>query len=301
MPHPEVTIDITKCTGCQTCISVCPDQTIAIIDKVAAIVGEKCMICGHCMAACPTDAITVQGIDVDAGSFTTFESDERWLSPGDFDISQLVRLMRSRRSIRNYSDKSVPVELLNDLVKIGATAPSGTNSQKWTFTILQKRADVLHLGDKVAEFFTRLNRQANSILLRKSLQLLGKPELQNYYNRYHKTVSGALEDWQERNIDRLFHGAPAAILVGSQPGASCPAEDALLATQNILLAAHGMGLGTCLIGYVVEAIKRDKSIKKYLNIPPEENIYSVIAIGHGIERYQTLTGRKKIFARVFAG
>lgn len=299
MPKPEVTIDITKCTGCQTCISVCPDQTISIIDNVAAVVGEKCMICGHCMASCPTDAITVHDIDVESSNFKSFDADYRWLPPGDFDTSQLVSLMRSRRSIRNYADKPVPLDLLNDLIKIGATAPSGTNSQKWTFSILSKRDDVANLGDKVAGFFTKLNRQANNIVLRKTLQLFGKPELQNYYKRYYKTVADALEAWHEKKIDRLFHGAPAAILVGSQPGASCPAEDALLATQNILLAAHSMGLGTCLIGYVVEAIKRDKSIKKYLHIPLEENIYSVIAIGYGTENYKALTGRKKIFTRIF--
>lgn len=299
MTQPNISIDITKCTGCKTCISVCPDKTIALIDDVAAIVGEKCMICGHCMASCPSDAITVHDIDVDTSIFATFDSDKRWMTPGDFDISQLVRLMRSRRSVRNYSDRPVPLDLLMDLIKIGASAPSGTNSQKWTFSILSKRADVANLGDKVAGFFTRLNRQANKIVLRKTLQLFGKPELRNYYKRYYKTVADALKDWHDKKIDRLFHGAPAAILVGSQPGASCPAEDALLATQNILLAAHSMGLGTCLVGYVVEAVKRDKSIKKYLDIPPEEKIYSVIAIGYGTEKYKTLAGRKKIFTRIF--
>ena len=58
-------------------------------------------------------------------------------------------------------------------------------------------------------------------------------------------------------MDRLFHGAAAAILVTGRRQASCPAEDALLATQNILLAAHAMGLGSCLIGFAVEAMRRD--------------------------------------------
>ena len=39
--------------------------------------------------------------------------------------------------------------------------------------------------------------------------------------------------------------------VATAPGASSPKEDALLASQNILLAAHAMGLGTCLIGFAV--------------------------------------------------
>ncbi len=53
----------------------------------------------------------------------------------------------------------------------------------------------------------------------------------------------------EKGKDLLFHGAPAAIIVASKEEASCPSEDSLLATQNILLGAHSLGLGTCLVGF----------------------------------------------------
>ena len=57
-----------------------------------------------------------------------------------------------------------------------------------------------------------------------------------------------MENFPKSVKDQLFHGSTAAILTGSNPGVSCPAEDAPLATQNILLAAHSIGLGSCLIG-----------------------------------------------------
>ena len=299
MAAPDIHFDNTKCFGCGACINVCPDSTLSLVADTATVTGEKCMVCGHCMAACPVDAIVVAGIDPEASRFHTFQPSETWQPPGVFDISSLVDLMRSRRSVRNYADKPVSLETLNDLAKIGATAPSGTNSQKWTFTLLPDRETVLELGNMVALFYDKLNRQAANTIVRKTLQLFGKPDLLNYYKRYFKTVAGALEDWQQKKIDRLFHGAPAAILVGSQPGASCPAEDALLATQNILLAAHSMGLGTCLIGYVVEAIKRDRKIKSFLNIPADEKTHAVIAVGYGLENYRFVTGRKKLLTRVF--
>jgi nitroreductase len=98
----------------------------------------------------------------------------------------------------------------------------------------------------------------------------------------------------------LFHGAPAAIVVGSVPGGSCPAEDALLATQNILLGAHALGLGTCLIGFAVSAMARDARIKDLLGIPRRESVHAVVAVGHPAVAYQRLTGRKRAAAR-FAG
>jgi nitroreductase len=106
-----------------------------------------------------------------------------------------------------------------------------------------------------------------------------------------------LADWEERGRDRLFHGAPAVIVVGSVPGASCPAEDALLAAQNILLGAHALGLGTCLIGFAVSAIQKDGRIKDVLKIPREENVHAVITVGHPAVTYQRLTGRKKALSR----
>jgi hypothetical protein len=67
-----------------------------------------------------------------------------------------------------------------------------------------------------------------------------------------------LADWYENGVDRLFHGAPAALVVAADRSlSSCPQEDALLATQNILLAAEAVGVATCLIGFVVEAAARD--------------------------------------------
>jgi nitroreductase len=74
-------------------------------------------------------------------------------------------------------------------------------------------------------------------------------------------------------------------------------EDALLATQNILLGAHSIGLGTCLVGFAVAAMQKDKSLKVALDIPPNEPVYSVIALGHPDETYLRPAGRKKPLVR----
>ena len=193
----------------------------------------------------------------------------------------LVQLMASRRSCRCFTDQPVDRAMLEDLIKIGITAPSGTNSQAWTFTILPTRKAVTSFAEHIASYFGRLNTTAEKTLLRMFLKLIGKGELDAYYHGYYRKVKEALEEWDGGSgKDRLFHGSTAAILVGSKPGASCPAEDALLATQNILLAAHSMGLGSCLIGYAVAAMKKDPSIQQSIGIPSEEEIHAVIALGY---------------------
>ena len=285
-------IDPQRCTGCGLCVRVCPDQTISMHDGKAVVTGNVSMHCGHCAAVCPADAVSVGAIEPAAQDFKTFQIDDRWVGYGKSDVRDLVRLMRSRRSCRNYKDQNLDRSLLEDLVKIGITAPSGTNSQKWTFTILPDRQAVLALGRKIGAFFERLNRLAENTMLRKLLKAVGKPTLENYYSEYHDVVADALQQWEETGRDRLFHGAPAVIIVGSQPGASCPAEDALLATQNMLLAAHCMGLGTCLVGFAKDALEHDRKIKASIGIPAQETVYAVVAIGFPDEVYQRSAGRK---------
>ena len=290
-------IDPNLCTGCGLCVRVCPADTIEIRDGMALVTGDHCLACGHCAAICPTGAIVVGDIDLDSLRFASFPLDRNWLAPGEYAPAELVRLMASRRSCRNYRDTPVDKEILADLVKIGATAPSGTNSQRWTFTILAQRAEVSALGNQIGLYFEKLNRWAANPLIRLLARLMGKPALADYYRRHYQSVQKSLQEWREEGRDRLFHGATAAILIGSRPGASCPAEDALLASQNILLAAHAMGLGTCLIGFAVEALARDSKCRKLLELPGDEPVYAVIALGYPLEPYQHLTGRKKPLVR----
>lgn len=292
-------IDPQKCIGCGLCVKVCPSDTISMQDDKAWVTGDRSLQCGHCVAVCPVDAVQVVAIDAQGLSFNNFNLKNDWLPPGDFDTAQLVQLMASRRSCRNYTDRSVDRSVLQDLVKAGTTAPSGTNCQNWTFTVLPDRAAVNEFGQRIGSFFKNLNRLAEKRLMRKALKMIGKPTLDNYYHDFYQSVKDGLKEWELYGRDRLFYGAPAVIVVATKPGGSCPKEDAMLATQNMLLTAHSMGLGTCLIGFAVEAIINDSTIQQFLTIPAEETVCSVIAIGYPDEEYQGLTGRKKVIIRYF--
>jgi nitroreductase/NAD-dependent dihydropyrimidine dehydrogenase PreA subunit len=301
MEDNQIEIDIDLCTGCGLCVTVCPTGTISLIEGKATVSGEESISCGHCEAVCPLKAIRVKVIDEEMSQYKTFTTEKHWLPPGKYNTSLLVRLMASRRSCRHFTDQAVERAVLEDLMKIGITAPSGTNSQSWTFTILPTRKAVTAFAESVACFFGRLNNTAEKTLLRLFLKLMGKGELDAYYRGYYRKVKEALEEWYGSGKDQLFHGSTAVMIIGSKPGASCPAEDALLATQNILLAAHSMGLGSCLIGFAVTAMKKDPSIQRSVGIPAEEEIHAVIALGYPDEVYQRIAGRKKVMPRYFEG
>jgi nitroreductase/NAD-dependent dihydropyrimidine dehydrogenase PreA subunit len=292
----KIAINPDKCNGCGLCVGACPCRALVIQDEKAVVSGTESIGCGHCEAICPKGAIKINEEQADF-SFSQTDNTYRHIPPGDFDLSSLICLMRSRRSYRNYTAEPVDPAQLNDLVLIGITAPSGTNSQCWTFSLLPDREKVIALGDAIALYFKRLNKIAGNPLLRIFDKVFSKGRLENYYRNHYTSVRKSLDLWYREGHDQLFHGATAVIIVGSKPEASCPHDDALLATQNILLGAHAMGLGSCLIGYAVHALNNYPKIKKELNIPLAEHIYSVIALGHPAEKYLRPIGRRAPLVR----
>jgi len=289
-------IDRDLCIGCGLCVEVCPAKTISMQNGKAVVSGTYSMGCGHCEAVCPVQAIRVEALE-HPFALSSVTTDDRWMPHGEYDTGQLVRLMRSRRSCRNYANKKIERNVLEDLVKIGTTAPSGTNSQLWSFTVIASRREVVILGAQIARFFQKLNTMAERTWLRFFSQVFGGDELGRYYRRYYETVREGLLLWEREGVDTLFHGATSVIIVGGKKSAGSPLEDGLLASQNILLAAHSLGLGSCMIGFAVEAISRDRKIRQMLEIPGDESVYAVIALGYPAEKYHKAAYRKKIIPR----
>ncbi len=53
-----VAVDKGKCTGCGTCIDICPLEAITLVDNLA-LISEECADCGSCIDECPDKAITL--------------------------------------------------------------------------------------------------------------------------------------------------------------------------------------------------------------------------------------------------
>ncbi len=76
--------------------------------------------------------------------------------------------------------------------------------------------------------------------------------------------------------------APLGIAVVVDPQASThPVEDGAIAAQNMLLAAHALGLGACWIGSYNSFY--EEKIKTILSIPKNKRLLSIISIGFPAE------------------
>ncbi len=70
------------------------------------------------------------------------EMEERALS--------FLRLMASRRSVRDFSTEAVPRRLIDLAIETASTAPSGANRQPWTFVVVgdrAKKAEIRHAAE----------------------------------------------------------------------------------------------------------------------------------------------------------
>lgn len=84
-----------------------------------------------------------------------------------------LELMRKRRSVRDFSDRDVPFEIIEQCIRTASTAPSGANKQPWHFVVVSdpeiKREIRIQAEQEEREFY---NRRATEEWL-KDLEPLG--------------------------------------------------------------------------------------------------------------------------------
>ena len=64
-------------------------------------------------------------------------------------MNEAIKNILERRSVRKFSDKQIPKEELDLIIKAGLYAPSAMNKQTWKFTVLTKSEDIQELAKAV--------------------------------------------------------------------------------------------------------------------------------------------------------
>ncbi len=144
----------------------------------------------------------------------------------------------TRRSVRQYTNKSIDKEILKEIIKAGMWAPSGLNNQPWRFAIVTDKA------------------------LKEKFEPLTK------YSRIIKGAKALLPVFIDKNA--MYHSTKDYQAIGA-------------CLQNMLLAAHSLGLGAVWLG---EIIKSDKEIRELLGLGDNLELMAVIALGYPASRDQ---------------
>ena len=126
----QIRINPETCIGCGLCRKDCPAGNIRIKDKKAKVITQDCIMCGHCVAICPKAAVSMTGFE---------EPPEEIEKPAALDPGELLRAIKTRRSIRQFTKRRVEPELIAQIIEAGRLTPTGGNAQTVSFIVLNER------------------------------------------------------------------------------------------------------------------------------------------------------------------
>lgn len=185
-----------------------------------------------------------------------------------------------RRSVRVYKKKQVPEFMIRRILEAGRFAPSAGNCQPWKFVVVRDPELIRGMTDttvKICKIFRWMldYRWTKSVWRRLNaiINIRLKP------NDLHPVPFGAVGFIADRRLS-LYHGAPTVILIFKDVrGVGSPDLDCGIAGQNMVLAAHSMGLGTCWVSFAKLAFQYGRRWKKKFGIAYPYKFVTSLSIG----------------------
>lgn len=244
------TCDGEKCVGCGACVRACPMGYLQLDGgKVAPREKRRCIACGHCVAACPKQAV----------HFDECAPGEDYVpAPED----ALERLVRSRRSVRRFTDELPARADIQWALDCAQYAPSGKNCHDNRWTVVYGREKTLELTERVLDVCRKTG---------------DAPELPKLY---------------ARGTDLICCGAPCMIIAWSPDETLNPVVDPAVALTTAELLLVSRGYATCWGGYLRQLSERDASLRAWLGVPEGARVRCALMVGvPGPERYPNIPHR----------
>lgn len=256
-----------KCTGCTSCARDCFMNAIEIVDKKAKFKNTYCLECGHCVAVCPSGATCMEGYNMD-------EVEE--IQPISFSGDDLLHVMKSRRSIRQFSKKTIEAEKIAKLIQVGRYSPTGGNRQTVKFVVVEKemkefrRLVIEALGKMGAAMLADENTPKSFLA---------------YANMWVRAHAGYKENPEA--TDPIFLDAPTIMLLADESQVNVG-----VAASRIELAAHAYGIGSVYSGFIAKACQ-DPDVKKFLGLDDNDVVPISLILGYTNIKYFRTAPRKE--------
>jgi len=197
-------------------------------------------------------------------------------------FNTVEEVILKRRSVRYYRKKQVPEYLVKRILEAGRYAPSAGNAQPWKFIVVRDPKMIEEMTNDVVDVCRKLMKFADYIEPGNERKQWRAKLLQRLFpNLFHPIPFGAMKLIAEGKLG-VWHGAPTVIVIlvdKRAPGK--PLVDAGIAGQNMVLAAHGMGLGTCWVSFVTP-LENLRKWKKRLGLRYPYKLVTSIAVGFPI-------------------
>lgn len=281
----KIAVDDTACILCGACVQVCMTAKVFDLGPSASIAArpEACWGCGQCVSVCPVDAIDHDDFPLEKCSLI----DERSLPSTD----DLTALFRSRRSNRTFSDKTIPRDLVRELVNIGRWAPSASNNQALDWIAIDDRSRIAELSRMTIALLRQFTRLARHPLARIGLAVaLGPRNARQAAQGFEAAES--LSERARQGIDPIFYDAPLLLIGHHREGHPLGRDDAIYAAYNIMLAAQRYGLATCQIGLFQLPLERSRKLRRAAAIPDGRVPQVCLVVGYPRYHFRRMVVRR---------
>lgn len=311
----QFVVDRARCDACRKCVETCPGQLLEMRDKLPVNKHDEgrgalgCIGCKNCLAVCPHGAIDVRGqYRVEGGYFETRLREPALPNPLGAEeppafeelagqLTEVERVIYTRRSNRLFTKKPVPEELLRRVLEAARFAPSQGNCQPWSFIVITDR-DLLDRIAKACEARIRpLARlylgngggRARETLKTLAVNALARLSPNNFDQRLAHGINTVVSN---ERYDLFLHAPALVIVLGDGRGIGEPVIDCALAAHNLVLTAHSLGLGTCYVGFT-KMVNTLPALKRDLGIRWPDKVMTSVALGYPRTRIDRAVARER--------
>jgi nitroreductase len=151
-----------------------------------------------------------------------------------------IETIYGRRAVRDFTADTPSTAEVTALLEAAVQAPSGVNRQPWAFVVVTGRPALASLSAKAKAHLLKTMAAESSLA------------------RFRETLGSDAFD--------LFYNAPMLIVICATDPDLMSLKDCCLAAENLMLAAHAKGLGSCWIGFA-EAYLTSPEGKAALAVP----------------------------------
>jgi nitroreductase len=201
------------------------------------------------------------------------------------DIQDLEKLIKGRRSIRQWKKQEVPGDLLKKAVELATWAPNGGNYQGWRFVVVTNKEVIGKMADAVQSVADKMTSW---------------PEARSWeedIKRYQKNASffrnapaciGLFTSEYQSPMEKLLAAREsfdpeAKKVLGFRKSAPTVIQSVAAAVTTMLLVFHQMGLGAV---WLVSPLQAKKEIETILKVPSTMALVSLVAVGYPDESPQ---------------
>lgn len=175
-------------------------------------------------------------------------------------MMDVAEAIASRKSVRAYDDRPVPADLVSKVVEAGRWAP---NAGPFQITVIRSAGLRQTINDRTLDFMVH----SDVPFMRQRAALPGYQPL---------------------------YGAPVLILLSASPDGPFGAVNTALAAENMLLAACGLGLGSCFLVSPTRVLngEANKDLAREAGVPEGHTVCCAVIVGYAAAQNKFVLGER---------